>query len=157
MAKATGVKLIAQNKKVWHDYELMEFFEAGLALTGSEVKSLRDGRISFKDGYVRLTASEAFLVGVYIAPYENAPMQSHGGHDPERERKLLLHAHEITLLKRKTEQKGLTAVPVRCYFKNGIAKLEIALARGKKTYDQRQTLKDRAMNREMERALLKRR
>jgi SsrA-binding protein len=154
---ASGVKEVARNKKARHNYELMEFFEAGLALQGSEVKSLREGRISFKDGYVDFRGGEAWLVGVYIAPYENAGPLTHGGHDPERRRKLLLHAREIKMLRGRVEQRGLTVGPTRCYFKNGRAKMELALARGKQTHDKRETLKRRAQERDMERALLRRR
>ena len=112
-AKESGEKSIALNKKARHLYEFLEKYEAGMVLVGSEVKSLRAGRISFKDGYVKFTDGEAFLVGVHIAPYENAGVD---GHDPERLRKLLLHAGEIHNLRTKVEQKGLTVVPVRVYF-----------------------------------------
>ena len=149
-AKETGEKLVAQNKKARHLYEFLEKFEAGLVLVGSEVKSLRAGRISFKDGYVKVTGDEAFLVGVHIAPYENAGID---GHDPERPRKLLLHAGEIQALRAKVEQKGLTVVPVRVYFKNGRAKVEIALARGKKVFDRRDDLKARDLDRDAAREL----
>ncbi|WP_300154639.1 SsrA-binding protein SmpB, partial [Solidesulfovibrio sp.] len=111
-AKESGEKLVAQNKKARHLYEFLEKYEAGMVLVGSEVKSLRAGRISFKDGYVRITGDEAFLTGVHIAPYENA---GYAGHEPERPRKLLLHAAEIRALRAKVEQKGLTVVPVRVY------------------------------------------
>jgi SsrA-binding protein len=148
--KKTGEKLIALNKKARHEYEFQEKFEAGLSLTGSEVKSLRAGKISFKDGFVRVADGEAWLRGVHIAPYENA---GYAQHDPERDRKLLLHRHEITLLTRKIEAKGLTVVPVRMYFKQGKAKLEIALARGKQLHDKRQALKDRDLAREAQRQL----
>ncbi len=153
----SAAKLIGQNKKARRYYELLEFFEAGMALQGSEVKSLREGRVSFKDGYVTIRKGEAWLVGVHISPYENAGPVGHGGHDPDRDRKLLLHAQEIKLLMNKIEQKGLTVVPVKMYFKNGKVKLEIALAKGKKLFDQRETLKRRAQDRDMERELSRRR
>lgn len=152
-AKESGEKLVAVNKKARHLYEFLEKHEAGLVLSGSEVKSLRAGRISFKDGYVKFQDGEAFLVGVHIAPYENA---GYAGHEPERPRKLLLHAEEIRALKAKVEQKGLTVAPVRVYFKNGRAKVEIALARGKKVFDRRDDLKARDLDRDAARELSRR-
>lgn len=149
-AKESGEKLVALNKKARHLYEFLEKYEAGLALMGSEVKSLRLGRISFKDGYVKFQNGEAFLIGVHIAPYENA---GYAGHEPERPRKLLLHAAEISAMRSKVEQKGLTVVPVRVYFKNGRAKVEIALARGKKVFDRRDDLKSRDLDRDAAREL----
>ena len=149
-AKESGEKLIALNKKARHLYEILDKFEAGLVLVGSEVKSLRAGRISFKDGYVKIQGDEAFLVGVHIAPYENA---GDFGHEPERPRKLLLHAAEIHVLRVKVEQKGLTVVPLRAYFKNGRAKMEIALVRGKKVFDRRDDLKSRDLARDAAREL----
>lgn len=146
---------MAVNKKARHDYELFENLEAGLALIGSEVKSLRDAKISFKDGYVRFTEGEAWLVGVHIAPYEHASPSGYNGHDPERPRKLLLHRHQIKMLVNKVEQKGMTVVPLKIYFKNGRAKLEIALGRGKKTYDRREDLKRRAADRDAARELVR--
>ena len=147
---AEGTKLIAQNKNARRNYEFLETMEAGISLMGSEVKSLRDGKVSFKDGYVALRGGEAFLAGVHIAPYENA---SWTGHEPERERRLLLHSREIVRLSAQVEQKGLTVVPVRFYFKRGKVKLEIALAKGKKTYDKREDLKRRDMERDTARQL----
>lgn len=149
-----GAKVIAQNKKARRYFELLDRFEAGLSLMGSEVKSLRAGHVTFADGYVDFKNGEAFLVGVNIAVYENA---GYAGHEPDRRRKLLLHAHEIKILRDKVEQKGLTVVPTKLYFKNGKIKAEIALARGKKLHDQRHDLKDRAEKRDMERALMRRR
>ncbi|KHK01119.1 SsrA-binding protein SmpB [Desulfovibrio sp. TomC] len=149
-AKESGEKLIALNKKARHLYEILDKFEAGLVLVGSEVKSLRAGRISFKDGYVKIQEDEAFLIGVHIAPYENA---GDFGHVPERPRKLLLHAGEIHELRVKVEQKGLTVVPLRAYFKNGRVKMEIALVRGKKVFDRRDDLKSRDLARDAAREL----
>ena len=149
-AKESGEKLIALNKKARHLYEIIDKFEAGLVLVGSEVKSLRAGRISFKDGFVKIQGDESFLVGVHIAPYENA---GDFGHEPERPRKLLLHAAEIHVLRVKVEQKGLTVVPLRAYFKNGRAKMEIALVRGKKVFDRRDDLKSRDLARDAAREL----
>jgi SsrA-binding protein len=147
-------RLIAQNKKARHNFEILDTCEAGLVLQGSEVKSLRQGHVSFKDGYVRFSDGEAWLVGVHIAPYENAGPVGQGGHDPERPRKLLLHNHEIKTLMNKVEQKGLTLVPLKLYFSRGKVKLLIGLARGKKTFDRREDLKRRASERDMARDLL---
>ncbi len=147
---AGGEKLVATNKNARRLYEILDAFEAGLALIGSEVKSLRAGKVNFKDGYIQFKGAEAYLVGVHVAEYENA---GYAGHEPERPRKLLLHAAEIKLLKAKVEQKGLTVIPLRIYFKRGRAKLEIALARGKKVYDRRDDLKERDIKREMARDL----
>jgi len=147
-------RLIAQNKKARHNFEILDTCEAGLVLQGSEVKSLRQGHVSFKDGYVRFSDGEAWLVGVHIAPYENAGPVGQGGHDPERPRKLLLHNHEIKTLMNKVEQKGLTLVPLKLYFSRGKVKLLIGLARGKKSFDRREDLKRRASERDMARDLL---
>ncbi|EGJ49938.1 SsrA-binding protein SmpB [Desulfocurvibacter africanus] len=150
MAKQSGVKSIAVNKKARHLYELLESFEAGVALQGVEVKSLRQGHVSFKDGYVEFKSGEAWLRGVHIAPYENA---GYVQIDPERERKLLLHTEEIERLTDKVEQKGLSVVPVRMYFKNGRVKLEISLARGKKLHDRREDIKQRDIAKDTARQL----
>jgi SsrA-binding protein len=123
-----------------------------MVLIGSEVKSLRAGRISFMDGYVRFQGGEAFLVGVHIAQYENA---GYAGHVPDRERKLLLHKREIENMAAKVDQKGLTVVPTRVYLKNGKIKLEVALAKGKNVYDRRHELKDRAIKRDTDREMKK--
>ncbi|WP_028573757.1 SsrA-binding protein SmpB [Desulfonatronovibrio hydrogenovorans] len=152
MAKPSvqGIKIIAQNKKVRRFYEIMETIEAGISLTGSEVKSLRAGQVSFKDGYVKFEKGEAFLVDVHVAPYENA---GYAQHNPERIRKLLLHKREIARLMGKVEQKGLTVVPLKMYFKKGMVKVELALARGLKLFDQREELKRRAVKRDMDREM----
>ena len=142
--------LIAQNKKARHYYELMEFLEAGLVLTGSEVKSIRAGHISFHDAYVTFKGNEAFLVGVRIAPYANA---GYAGHEPDREKKLLLHSREITVLAARVNQKGLTVVPVNLHFKAGTIKAELAVARGKKLHNQRDDLKNAAEERDLQREL----
>jgi SsrA-binding protein len=147
-----AVKLIAQNKKARAQYEFLEFFEAGLVLTGSEVKSARMGRISFQDSHVQFRGGEAFLVSVHFAPYEHA---GYAGHDPDRERKLLLNKREIGLLMAKVEQKGLTVVPTKIYLKNGRIKVEIALARGLKVHDRREELKRRAVDRDTAREVAK--
>ncbi len=144
---------IATNRKAFRLYEILEKLEAGVSLQGSEVKSLRDGQVSFKDGYVDLREGEAVLRGVHIAPYSHAGEVEFGGHEPERPRKLLLHRREIDRLAAQTAQKGLTVVPLALYFKNGKIKLEIGLGRGRKVHDQRDVLKERAMKRDMEREL----
>lgn len=141
-----AVKVIALNKKARHFYEILDNLEAGIALTGSEVKSLRAGKVNFKDAYVKFTSRfEAFLSGLHISPYENA---GYAQHEPERDRKLLLHEHEIRAWKAKVEQKGLTVVPLKLYLKKGRIKLEIGLARGKNVHDRRDALKERDLDRE---------
>ncbi|MBL3582490.1 SsrA-binding protein SmpB [Oleidesulfovibrio alaskensis] len=149
--KSSGGALIAQNKKARHLYELLEFFEAGIALAGTEVKSLRAGQVSFTDSYVTIHNNEAWIVGMHIAPYANA---GYVQHDPDRDRKLLLHAREIDTLRARVEQKGLTVVPVKLYFKNSRVKLEIAVGRGKKLHDKRQDIKQRDVERETRREIM---
>jgi SsrA-binding protein len=139
-------KLIATNRKARHDYEVLETYEAGLALRGTEVKSLRQGQVTFKDAYASIANGEAWLVGCHITPYSHG---SDANHDPERSRKLLLHRREINRLMGKVAERGLTIVPLRLYFKEGRAKLEIGLARGKKLHDKRQTIRERDARREM--------
>ena len=141
----SGEKLIASNKKALHDYFIVQKFEAGLALVGTEVKSLREGRVNFKDSYVIFKDGEAFLFGTNISPYSHGNRENH---DPERTRKLLLHAREIEKLRSQTVEKGLSVVPLRLYFKGGRVKAEIALVRGKKQYDKRETEKKREADRE---------
>lgn len=145
-----GIKVVAQNKKVRKLYDLLEFFEAGLVLTGPEVKSVRDGKVSFKDGYVKFSGGEAYLTGIHIAPYENA---GYAGHDPDRDRKLLLHKREIDTLTGKVEQKGLTVVPTKVYIKNSLIKVELALGKGRKVHDHREELKRRAVERDTAREM----
>ena len=144
---------IAVNKKARHLYELDDFVEAGISLTGPEVKSLRAGQVSFMDSYVDFRRGEAFLVGLHIAPYNNAGYVTQV---PDRPRKLLLHAREIRVLSAKVEQKGLTVVPVRLYFRHGRVKVEIALGRGRKLHDHRDALKRRAEERDTQRDLAQR-
>jgi SsrA-binding protein len=141
----TGEKLIASNKKAYHDYFILQKLEAGIALTGTEVKSLREGRAQLKDSYVNFEGSEAFLFGAHISPYSHGNLQNH---DPERRRKLLLHKGEIEKLRVQVVEKGLTIVPLRLYFKRGRVKAEIAVVRGKKLYDKRATEKKREADRE---------
>ncbi len=151
MAKKNSPSTIAPNKKARHLYELSDFLEAGISLTGPEVKSLRAGKVSFMDSYVDFKNGEAFVVGLHIAPYDNA---TYVPQNPTRDRKLLLHAREIAILAAKVEQRGLTIVPVKLYFKQGKIKLEIAVGRGKKLHDHRETLKRKAEERDTERALV---
>jgi SsrA-binding protein len=147
--KPTGVKLIAQNKKAYHDYHIEETLEAGIALTGTEVKSLRAGRVNLRDSYAAVENGELFLVGVHISPYEQGNIFNH---DPLRNRKLLVHARELRRLYGKVKVAGYTLVPTKMYFKEGRAKVEIALAKGKTTYDKRDTLAKKEAQRDMERA-----
>ena len=141
---------IARNKQASYRYDLLEKWEAGLVLQGSEVKSLRDGKAQIKDGYASVRDGEVWLHNVHIPPYGPASRENH---EPERPRKLLLHRREIDRLIGKTREKGLTLVPTRLYFRDGRAKVEIALARGKDVGDKRQSIKEREMKREMERAI----
>jgi SsrA-binding protein len=141
---------IATNRQARHRYNLLDRWEAGLVLTGTEVKSLRDGKAQIKDGYAALRDGEVWLHNVHIPPYAPASRENH---EPERPRKLLMHKHEIERLIGKTREKGLTLVPTRMYFSGGRAKVEIALARGKDVGDKRQAIKEREMKREMERAV----
>jgi SsrA-binding protein len=140
-----GEKLIASNKKAFHDYFVLQKAEAGVALTGTEVKSLRDGKANIKDSYVIFKNGEAFLFNAHISPYSHGNLQNH---EPERSRKLLLHRREIEKLREQVVEKGLTVVPLRLYFKGGKVKVEIAVVRGKKLYDKRETEKKRELDRE---------
>ena len=146
----SGRKIIAQNKHIRRLFEVLETLEAGLVLTGSEIKSIRGGKVSFKDSHVIFSKGEAYVRGLHIAVYENA---GYAGHDPDRDRKLLLHKREIDVLRGKVEQKGLAIVPLSMYLKNSKAKLEIALAKGKKVHDQREELKRRAVQRDLAREM----
>ncbi|MDL2267540.1 SsrA-binding protein SmpB [Desulfovibrio sp. OttesenSCG-928-G15] len=150
MSKKLSGGQIAQNKKARHYFELLEFIEAGIMLTGSEMKSIRLGAINFRDSYVTFRNGEAFIIGLHIAPYANA---GYAQHDPDRERKLLMHARELESLQEKVQQKGLALVPVNMHFRNGKVKLELALGRGKKMQDQRQDLKHAAAMRDAEREI----
>lgn len=150
--KTSGGSTIALNKKARHLYELSDHHEAGISLTGSEVKSLRAGHVNFRDSYVDFRDGEAFIVGLHIAPYDNA---GYAQHDPDRKRKLLLHRYEIHRLALAVEQKGMTIVPTKLYFKAGKIKLDIAVGRGKKLHDQRETLQRRAEERDAARELVR--
>ena len=149
-----GDKLIADNRRARHDYELLERFEAGLVLTGTEVKSLRDGRASLAQAFADVRDGEVWLVGAEISTYDQGNIANH---IPTRDRKLLLHRGEIASLYGKVREKGLTLVPTRMYWKDGRAKVEIALARGKQTIDKRRDLQKRDAQRQIERALKSRR
>src|SRR5574341_658583 len=146
-------KVVCQNPKAHRDFFLEEKYEAGIELKGSEVKSLRDGQASLKEGFAMIQGDEVFLINSYIAPYECA---NRFNHDPKRERRLLLHRREINRLIGKTKIKGYTLIPVRIYFKNRSAKVELALAKGKKAYDKREDIKRREAQREVDKALKKR-
>ncbi|MGE5443702.1 MAG: SsrA-binding protein SmpB [Ignavibacteriales bacterium] len=146
-------KVVCQNPKAHRDFFLEEKYEAGIELEGSEVKSLRDGQASIKESFAMIQDGEVFLINGYIAPYEGA---NRFNHNPRRERKLLLHRQEINRLIGKTQIKGYTLVPVKIYFKNRRAKIELALAKGKKTYDRREDIKRREAQREVDKALKKR-
>ena len=146
--KDTGRKLIANNKKAWHDYFIDETFECGIVLSGTEVKSLRQNGCSMKEAFVRVKNGEVFIYGMHIAPYEKGNIFNK---DPLRIRKLLMHKREITRLFTKTQEKGLALVPLEAYFQKGRVKIEIALARGKKLYDKRESLKQKASDRDNER------
>ncbi len=145
-----GKQQVARNPKATHDYHILETWEAGVVLTGTEVKSLRSGKASIKEGFARLANGEVFLEGVNITPYEQGNRYNH---DPVRTRKLLLHRKEIERLIGAVEQKGLTLVPLELYFRNGVAKVTLALGRGKKQHDRREDLKRRDADREMARAM----
>lgn len=140
--KQTGVKLIANNKKAYHEYFIEESFECGIALTGTEVKSIRMNGCSLKESFIRVRDGEVFIFGMHVAPYEKGNIFNV---DPLRVRKLLLHKKEISRLFTKTQEKGLTIMPLEAYFKDGRVKLKIALARGKKLYDKRESLKQKAI------------
>jgi SsrA-binding protein len=139
--KSGSSPLISDNRKARHYYDFLEFVEAGLVLRGSEVKSLRQGQVNFLDSHVDFRQGEAWLIGMHIAPYDHA---GYDAPEPDRARKLLLHGTEIRTLAAKVEQKGLTVVPLKLYFKTGKVKVELALARGRKLHDQREELKRRA-------------
>ena len=148
MNKPDGRKIVARNRKALHEYHVLESFEAGIALTGPEVKSVRDGRVSLAESYARIDNGEVWLHGVHISPYDPA---SRWNVDPTRPRKLLLHRREIRRLIGAVGEKGLTLVPLDVYFRRGMAKVTLALARGKKLHDKREALKERAERRDMER------
>jgi SsrA-binding protein len=150
MPKERGQKVVASNRKARHDYTILDVYEAGLVLTGPEVKSLRAGRASLIDGFGSIENGEAWLENVHIPEYTQATWNNHPA---RRRRKMLLHGHEIYKLQGKIKESGLTLVPLSIYFKDGRAKVEIALARGKREFDKRQTLKEQTDKREADRAM----
>ncbi|RLB72671.1 MAG: SsrA-binding protein [Deltaproteobacteria bacterium] len=145
-----GIKIIATNKKAYHDYFIDETFEAGIALTGTEVKSIREGKVNLKESFCRIKGGEVYINNMNIAVYEFGNRENH---DPTRMRKLLLHHAEIDKLIRLTEQKGLSMVPTKIYFKQNYVKLEIGVGQGKKLHDKRETLKRKEADREMAKAI----
>ena len=147
-------KVAATNRKAYHDYYIQETLEAGMSLLGTEVKSLREGRVNLKEGYVAIKDNEAFLLNCHISPYSHGNLQNH---EPLRPRKLLLHRKEINRLWGALTQKGLTLLPLKIYFKKGKAKVEIGLAKGKREYEKRATIKEKEDRREIERHLKSRR
>ena len=150
MAREHGRTLVASNRKARHDYHIEDTWEAGLVLTGTEVKSLRAGRATLVDGYAQVRGREVFLHGVHIPEYAQGTWTNH---EPRRPRKLLLHREQIDKMARRTAEQGTTLVPLALYFKDGYAKVELALARGKRQYDKRHALADRQASREADRAL----
>ena len=150
MKQRGGIKVVANNRRARHDYELLETFEAGIVLTGTEIKSVRSSKVSLQRSYVQNRDGQLWLMECHISPYEHAGYEQH---DPTRPRKLLLHRREINQIVDALQLKGLTMVPTKMYLKDGWAKVEIALARGKKQYDKRADLAKRDANRQVERAL----
>ncbi len=147
-------KIVVSNRRALYDYEILDRFEAGIVLTGSEVKSLRGGRGSLSEAYGRVQGGEVWLEGMHVPPYEQGEKR---GYDPIRRRKLLLHRNEIERLIGKTQERGLTLVPLRVYFSHGLAKVEVGLGRGKRQFEKRQTTLEREHRREMDRAARRRR
>ena len=150
----SGLKLIAANRKAFHEYHILETLEAGIILTGTEVKAIREGRLNLKDSYALVREGEAYLVNCHISPYSHGNRENH---DPTRTRKLLLHAVEIRKLIGKTREKGLTLVPLRVYLKRGRVKFELGVARGKKLYDKRETERRKEADKEARAAIKQRR
>lgn len=150
MPKGKQDKALAQNKKASHDYLIVETLEAGMVLTGTEIKSVRQGRINLKDGFVSFRDGQATLKNVHISPFEQGNIFNH---DPLRDRRLLLHRRQIRQWEAESQQSGLTVVPLKVYIKDGFAKVLIGLAKGKKLYDKRDALKQKSMKRDIERAL----
>jgi SsrA-binding protein len=147
---ADGTKTVATNRKARHDYFFEDTYEAGIALTGTEIKSVRAGQVSLRDSFATIKDGEMWLINVHIAAYRQA---SHFNHEPRRPRKLLMHRREISRLTGKLQEKGLTLIPLRLYLKNNLAKVELGLGRGKRQYDKRATLKAKESRREVERAI----
>lgn len=143
-------RIVATNRKAYHDYFIEDSVEAGLVLTGSEIKSVREGRLNLRDSYARIANGEMWLCNMHITPYEHSGRSEL---DPDRDRKLLLHKHEILRMQNRAQSKGLTLVPLRVYLKGGRAKVELALAKGKRQYDKRDAIAERDAERDMERSL----
>jgi len=143
-----GIMIVATNRKANHNYKIIEKYEAGIVLTGSEVKSIRNNRVSIKEAYVRIFNNELFIIGMNISIYENS---GYSGHDPTSDRKLLVHKRELLKMKKFVEEKGRTLVPLKIYFKRGKAKLEFGLGQGKKLWDKRQDIKDKQLTRRIDR------
>ncbi len=154
MVKDKGQKVVARNRKAYHDYHILETFETGVVLLGTEVKSIREGRVNLRDSYARTEGGEVFVYNIHIQPYSH---RGYADHDPLRKRKLLLHQHEILKLTGKVIEKGMTLVPVRMYFKNGRVKVALGLAKGKQAHDKRETIKRREADRETRAAVKQRR
>ena len=144
-----GIKILIDNRKARHDYHILDTYEAGIVLKGTEVKSIRAGKANLKDSYARVEKGELFLYNMHISPYEQG---NRFNHEPKRTRRLLMHKHEINRLLGRTKEKGLSLVPLKLYFKNNKVKVELALAKGKKLHDKRRALAERDAKREMERA-----
>jgi SsrA-binding protein len=144
------MKVVCQNRKAYHDYHIEETIEAGMALLGTEVKALKEGKVNLKDSYVMVKDSEVFLLNCHISPYSHGNIMNH---DPLRTRKLLLHRKEIERLRGKTAVKGFTLIPLKLYFKGPFAKVEIGLAKGKQLFEKRETIKEREAKRDIERAM----
>jgi SsrA-binding protein len=149
-AEEGGHKVVCKNKRAWHEYEILERVETGMVLMGTEVKSLREGRVNLKDSYGKVRGGEVFLVEAHISPYSHGNIANH---DPLRERKLLLHKKEIRRLTGKVQERGLTLIPLQIYFTGGKAKVELGLARGKRLYDKRAAIKKRDERRDLMREL----
>jgi SsrA-binding protein len=149
MESMDAVNTVTKNKKAYHEYHILETFEAGIELVGTEVKSIRAGQINLTDSYARVRNNELWLIGAHISPYEQGNIFNH---DPLRERKLLMHSREIVKIRRSIEEKGLTLIPVGVYFKHGRAKVELGIGKGKKLYDKREDNATRDAKREMDRA-----
>ncbi|MBD3218203.1 MAG: SsrA-binding protein SmpB [candidate division Zixibacteria bacterium] len=147
------IKIVTSNRKAYHNYHISETYEAGLELIGSEVKSIRQGRVSIQEAYAAVEEGEVWVHSMRINPYEQASFEKH---DPDRKKRLLLHKREIRKLKTKTQERGYTLIPLRLYFRKNLAKLEIGVARGKKQYDKRETIKKKEDARRMERGLRER-
>ena len=146
-----GVKVVASNRRARHDYDVLDTLEAGIALVGTEVKSLRAGQVQLKDAYAKVEGGELWLLNAHVAPYSQA--DGFGGHDPERPRKLLVHREEVEELAEQSQQKALAIVPLSLYFKDGRVKVELALARGRRRYDKRNAIAERDAQREADRAM----